>query len=121
MRLGSLLLLAVCLLFGATLAGAAPADTPAAAPPASTPELAEPFCVESVVPQESLAFLPSPAPKAGTPCGSCSPSNCQGLTINASCYYLSQGAYRIGKCYADSVCSGEGFSPSCRCRTGPEM
>ena len=121
MRVGTLLLLTVCLLFGATLAGAAPADTPAIAPPASAPEQAEPFCVESPSQPESLSFIPDPTFKAGSPCGSCSPSNCQGLNVNASCYYLSGGVYRIGTCHADSVCSSEGYTPFCKCRTGPEL
>jgi hypothetical protein len=121
MRLGSLLLLTACLLLGPTFASAEPADTPAIAPPASAPDQADPFCVESPSQPESLSFIPDPTFKAGSPCGSCSASNCQGLNINASCYYLSAGVYRIGKCYADSVCSSEGFSAYCRCRTGPEL
>jgi hypothetical protein len=121
MRTGSILLLSAGLLLGATLAGAAPApatDTPAVAAPAAQ---AAPSCPSNLFQQEdALPFTPRPLAKAAT-CGSCSPSPCQGLNINASCYFLTRFGYAIGKCHADSVCSDSGFSALCICRNGPEV
>jgi len=119
MRSRSILLLSACLLLGATLAGAAPADIPAVTLPASEPAQEAPSCDAGLFQQE--AFPSSPSPKAGSLCGSCSPSPCQGLSINASCYYLTRTGYAIGKCHADYVCSGPGFSAGCICRNGPEL
>lgn len=124
MRIRSTLLLSLCLLFGAALAGAtpaAPADAPAVAPPAAAPGQVAPSCAASLSQQEALLFTPTPSPKAGSLCGSCSPSNCQGLNINAQCYYLTRFGYAIGKCHADSICSDPGFSALCICRNGPEV
>jgi len=124
MKFRPILLLSLCLLFGATLASATPAtpaDTPAVAPPASAPAQAAPSCAASLFQQEALPFTPAPSPRAGSACGSCSPSPCQGLNINANCYYLTRTGYAIGKCHADYVCSDPGFSTGCICRNGPEV
>ncbi len=114
------LLLSLCLLFSASLAGATPADTPAVAAPAQ----AAPACpaATSLSQQEALPFVtPTPTPKAGLLCGSCSPSPCLGLNINASCYYLTRSGYAIGKCHADFTCTDPGFSAGCICRNGPDI
>lgn len=127
MKFRPILLLSACLLFSAALAGAMPAppaDTPVATPvvaaPAPAPEQAEPSCAASPL-QEALSLTPNPSLKAGSQCGACSPTNCQGLNINASCYYLTRTGYAIGKCHADSVCSDTGFSARCICRNGPDV
>lgn len=123
MNFRSILLLSTCLLSGVTLASAtppAPADAPKAAPPASAPAQDAPSCAANLFQQEeALPFTtPSPLPMAGG-CGSCSPSPCQGLNVNAGCYYLTRTGYALGKCHADSVCSGT--SIRCICRNGPEV
>jgi hypothetical protein len=119
MKIRSTLLLSLGFLFGATLAGATPADTPTASAPAQ----AAPSCAAaSLFQQEALPFVtPTPTPKAGLLCGSCSPTPCQGLNINASCYYLTRSGYAIGKCHADYTCTDPGFSAGCICRNGPDI
>jgi hypothetical protein len=118
MRARTTLLLSLALLFGASLAGATPADTPAVAAPAQ----AAPACAAaSLFQQEALPFTPPLSFKAGVLCGSCSPSPCQGLNINASCYYLTRTGYAIGKCHADFTCTDPGFSAGCICRNGPDV
>jgi hypothetical protein len=126
MKFRPTLLLSACLLFGAHLAGAAPATTPAAAPAAVIPQAPAlpqeaPACAGTGSQQEALPFLnPNPSVKA-VGCGSCSNSPCQGAAINSSCYYLTRSGYALGKCHADFTCTDPGFSAGCVCRTGPDI
>jgi hypothetical protein len=122
MKIRSILWLSTFSLLGATLASAgtpAPAASSAVASPVSVAAAAPPFCTAGLQ-KEALPLTPSPSAKAGN-CGECSPSPCQGLNINASCYYLTRTGYAIGKCHADSVCTESGFSTACFCRNGPEV
>jgi hypothetical protein len=123
MNVRPILLLSALLLSGATFAGAATPDAPAIAPQAAL-EQAAPSCGASLSQQEALPFAsltPAPSPKSISACGPCTPTPCQGKTINASCSYTTRTGFVVGKCHADSVCSGSPVSTLCICRNGPEV
>jgi hypothetical protein len=116
------LILALLMLMGLSLAGAATAEpvasqaAPAMDASASTASFLCSLSTSTSAP-EVAGLNPAPVLKTGGPCGTCSLSPCVGATIGTSCVV----GTRRGTCQTPlgDTCTGSPVTFKCQCWSGP--